>query len=424
MPSGNGGRGLAVVAAALAGGAVGAAVAVAALRCSSGAAQPVDGATCATPPRAHPGVAAATVAPLSPRSPVTSDAWSDRGSPVPPPPTEGGAVAHRGVQTVVPMVIDTAAASTDSVPVLVSSQSPSSPAAASRAMTRFSVMLRNVAKQRNTGNIVRTASAFGATEVICVGGRKQELSLFGAHGSDHHMPLRCFLGGNDAMLHLRKGSRPHGVAVVGIEIMPQAVSIHSPEFTAKLLSYDHVCFLPGNEGHGLTEADKAVCDWFCYIPQHGDGTASLNVASAVACVLTTAATACRLPEAPRDGEKFVVGEVRHDRLDEFALEVREQRRLKREAAAANDADSTGDMEMDVMVDFQPAAPSRAAVEPLRRAPSQQVSASASASCSLPTSPLSSQPSSARGPATGRSSSRHRRELSAPRRLPHGEVQDF
>ena len=37
----------------------------------------------------------------------------------------------------------------------------------------------------------------------------------------------------------------------------------------------------GNEGEGMTSRQMGLCDSFVYIPQHGVGTASLNVGSSV-----------------------------------------------------------------------------------------------------------------------------------------------
>jgi tRNA G18 (ribose-2'-O)-methylase SpoU len=51
-------------------------------------------------------------------------------------------------------------------------------------------------------------------------------------------------------------------------------------------------FLVGNEGTGLSEAQKAVCDHFVYIPQYGNGTASLNVSVAAAIALVSARGWC------------------------------------------------------------------------------------------------------------------------------------
>ncbi|CAM9640906.1 unnamed protein product [Ectocarpus sp. 12 AP-2014] len=46
--------------------------------------------------------------------------------------------------------------------------------------------------------------------------------------------------------------------------------------------------MPGNEasaGSGMSEQQKACCDSFVYISQHGGGTASLNVTVAASIVL-------------------------------------------------------------------------------------------------------------------------------------------
>lgn len=44
-------------------------------------------------------------------------------------------------------------------------------------------------------------------------------------------------------------------------------------------------FMLGNEGHGMTDRQMALCDRFVYISQYGAGTASLNVAVAASIVL-------------------------------------------------------------------------------------------------------------------------------------------
>jgi len=43
--------------------------------------------------------------------------------------------------------------------------------------------------------------------------------------------------------------------------------------------------MPGNEGTGLSKRQRLAADSFVYIPQYGDGTASLNVTVATTMVL-------------------------------------------------------------------------------------------------------------------------------------------
>ena len=104
----------------------------------------------------------------------------------------------------------------------------------------------------------------------------------------------------------------------------------------------------GNEGDGLSSKEMALCDWFVYIPQHGVGTASLNVACAASVVLYQFSTWAKYAESARDGYKFVVGPRPQKRGSKAVVpsshpeEIREARRIAREqkmlkSGAAGDA---------------------------------------------------------------------------------------
>ena len=64
------------------------------------------------------------------------------------------------------------------------------------------------------------------------------------------------------------------------------------------------------QGHGLTEQQKAICDGYVYIPQYGSGTASLNVSVAASIVMHHFALWAQYDERAREGEKFIVAERR------------------------------------------------------------------------------------------------------------------
>lgn len=92
------------------------------------------------------------------------------------------------------------------------------------------------------------------------------------------------------------------VSVVGIEIDDGAAAVHTHPFTG------NTAFMIGNEGQGLNEKQMKLCDEFVYIPQHGVGTASLNVAVATSIVLHHFAIWAGYPERSRHGQKFDVAE--------------------------------------------------------------------------------------------------------------------
>ena len=60
------------------------------------------------------------------------------------------------------------------------------------------------------------------------------------------------------------------------------------------------------QGTGLSANQLKLCDSFVYIPQHGEGTASLNVTVATSIVLHHFAIWAGYPETSRHGFKFDV----------------------------------------------------------------------------------------------------------------------
>lgn len=135
------------------------------------------------------------------------------------------------------------------------------------------VVVSNVAKRHNIGTLMRSCVAFGVKEIIVTGtGRVQ---TFGAQGTERFSHVRTFPKAKDAVTYLKA----LGVTICGIEITPDAQSIETHPFRGP------TAFLAGNEGDGLCEAHKALCDHFVYIPQYGNGTASLNVTIASSIIL-------------------------------------------------------------------------------------------------------------------------------------------
>lgn len=53
------------------------------------------------------------------------------------------------------------------------------------------LIVSNIAKRNNLGNICRSASAFDVCEILCVG-RKKDINMFGAQGANVHVKFRFF----------------------------------------------------------------------------------------------------------------------------------------------------------------------------------------------------------------------------------------
>lgn len=165
-----------------------------------------------------------------------------------------------------------------------------------------------------------------------------QFSTFGCHGSEAYMEFKHFPRLDTAADWLRS----EGVALVGVEICEGAHPLPAAPFTGP------TAFLLGNEGHGLTDEELVICDWCVYIPQHGSGTASLNVANACAVVLYGFATWAKYTEAPREGYKYTLAprpqrNTTKGRVPDCTPEERAARRAAAREAATSDDVGLGEL---------------------------------------------------------------------------------
>lgn len=187
------------------------------------------------------------------------------------------------------------------------------------------VIVHNVAKRHNVGTLARSATAFGATEMVLAG--RRDFNSFGSHGAACHLRFRHFPSLTQACTYLKE---QRGADICGVEIREDAVPLTSQQTPPFRRS---TAFLLGNEGTGLSPRECAVCDFFVYIPQYGPGTASLNVTVAASIVLHHFAVWACFPERARSGGKFLVADrsaARRAPSPESVRALVEERRLKRE----------------------------------------------------------------------------------------------
>jgi tRNA G18 (ribose-2'-O)-methylase SpoU len=194
------------------------------------------------------------------------------------------------------------------------------------------MLVYNIGKRKNFGDILRSAAAFGVIEVFVVGAKK--LSLFGNQGTQRYCKFTHFESLDNAKVELQK----RGIRLVGIEITDQAIPIQSFPFVGP------TCFMAGNEGSGMNEQQIAACDSFVFIPQYSGATASLNVATATGIVLHHFALWSGKPEQNRQGHKFVMDQPPSYHLNpteeilQQAEIIRAERRQKREAATLTNSE--------------------------------------------------------------------------------------
>ena len=169
------------------------------------------------------------------------------------------------------------------------------------------ILLSNLQSGSNIGRIVRSASIFGVKEVVIVGQRKFRLSA--DHGARFDVSFRHFWTFEEAHAYLVE----RGCTVLGVEIEESAEPLMTFDKNSGVVTFPFAgstAFMFGNEGLGLSQKQRRMCDRFVFIPQNrggdaGQGSASLNVACAAAIVLHAFSMWAGFEEAQRAGEKFV-----------------------------------------------------------------------------------------------------------------------
>ncbi len=129
---------------------------------------------------------------------------------------------------------------------------------------KFVLLLFNIQKNTNLGNLIRTANAFGVFEICVVGKRKY--SSYGSQQTKSETNFRHFYQINDAHTYYNN----IGFDFVGVEIARNALSINENIF------YKDTVFIMGNETSGISKETLEKCDYCVFIPQFGAG-ASINV---------------------------------------------------------------------------------------------------------------------------------------------------
>jgi tRNA G18 (ribose-2'-O)-methylase SpoU len=138
----------------------------------------------------------------------------------------------------------------------------------------FHVAIENWQHDFNIGTIVRTANAFLAREVHIVGNRRWNRR--GAMVTDRYQHIRHHESAADLADHLHG----EGVTLLGIDNLPGSQPLETLETPRR-------CgLLFGQEGPGLSEGARKVCDGTFSIAQFGS-TRSINASAAAAIAMHT-----------------------------------------------------------------------------------------------------------------------------------------
>lgn len=170
---------------------------------------------------------------------------------------------------------------------------------------KFYLLLHNVTKPKNFGMLLRSAAAFNCDKIFVISKSEEQTKKsklfaqfklgFGDKGTALKLDYEVFTSIDQA----KQFFVANGILVVGVEITENSLSVSKSPF------HGNTVFVLGNEGEGLIPAIKKICDYFIYIPQYTNKTASLNVANAGSIIFHRFADWAKYDESPIFGEKFV-----------------------------------------------------------------------------------------------------------------------
>lgn len=161
----------------------------------------------------------------------------------------------------------------------------------------FYLLIYNIAKKHNIGTLIRSASAFNIKKVLVLGENKKILKKF--FGSQGTVKKTEFLFFND-IKGIKDFCKENNIYICGIEIGGESKPVHTQPFKGNTL------FVLGNEGSGMNNKQKEMCDHLVYIPQYSSKTGSLNVAIAASIVFHHFAVWANYQEASFTEEKYDV----------------------------------------------------------------------------------------------------------------------
>jgi tRNA G18 (ribose-2'-O)-methylase SpoU len=138
-----------------------------------------------------------------------------------------------------------------------------------RSRHPFHVAIENLEHDFNIGSVVRTANAFNASSVRVVGRRRWNRR--GAMVTDRYLHIEH----HDDAQSLATWARGAGLVVVGVDNLPGAVPLETYDLPRECV------LLFGQEGAGLSDGARAVCDVTVSVAQYGS-TRSINVGAAAA----------------------------------------------------------------------------------------------------------------------------------------------
>lgn len=153
---------------------------------------------------------------------------------------------------------------------------------ASKRPQEIVLLLDNFQYARNVAAMFRIADAAGVERLVLAGNTAQPPFGKELQQVSRHKEKSVRYQYQDNAAAAAKNLKDAGFFMIGIELTDESVDISQlPRLTR---GHNKICFVAGNEVHGVSNKILEICDASVHIPMYGQG-ASLNVTQATTVVL-------------------------------------------------------------------------------------------------------------------------------------------
>ena len=141
----------------------------------------------------------------------------------------------------------------------------------------FSVLIFNIQSKPNVKSIINTALSFNCDKILIIGKDKKVLQQYYSNEKNQNIINEKFIVFN-TLEELKEYIKKNNIFVCWIEIGKDCIPMQKEPFKGDTL------FVLGNEGMGLNQRQKELCDQYVFIEQYSNKTGSLNVCIAASII--------------------------------------------------------------------------------------------------------------------------------------------
>ena len=143
--------------------------------------------------------------------------------------------------------------------------------------SKFSVLIFNIQSKHNVKAIINSALSFNCDKILIIGKEKKVLQQYYSNENNKSIINDKFIIFNN-LDELKEYIKKNNKYVCGVEIGKDCIPIQKEPFKGDTI------FVLGNEGMGLNQKQKELCDQYVFIEQYSNKTGSLNVSIAASII--------------------------------------------------------------------------------------------------------------------------------------------